>query len=223
MRCFVTAGPTWEPLDRARRLTNFSTGRLGGELANALLLAGNEVELFLSETAVWRLPLAAIRQHSFSTTASLAQAIEARATPDPVAFFHAAAVSDFTAGALFQRGPDGELSPVAEGKPQTERGSLFVELRPTPKILPRLCQWYPRGWIVGWKYEVDGGPDEALARGIRQLEVSGNHCCVVNGPAWGPGFGVVGLDRKLNRVEGRETLFRLLLDKVDELSRNPIR
>ncbi|MBN8248993.1 MAG: DNA/pantothenate metabolism flavoprotein domain protein, partial [Verrucomicrobia bacterium] len=23
MRCIVTAGPTWEPLDRVRRLTNF--------------------------------------------------------------------------------------------------------------------------------------------------------------------------------------------------------
>ena len=36
MRCIVTAGPTYEPLDEVRRLTNFSTGRLGIELANFL-------------------------------------------------------------------------------------------------------------------------------------------------------------------------------------------
>ena len=36
MNCLVTAGPTFEPLDDVRRLTNFSTGRLGTELANFL-------------------------------------------------------------------------------------------------------------------------------------------------------------------------------------------
>jgi phosphopantothenoylcysteine decarboxylase/phosphopantothenate--cysteine ligase len=36
MNCIVTAGPTYEPLDDVRRLTNFSTGRLGTELANFL-------------------------------------------------------------------------------------------------------------------------------------------------------------------------------------------
>ena len=36
MNCIVTAGPTFEPLDDVRRLTNFSTGRLGTELANFL-------------------------------------------------------------------------------------------------------------------------------------------------------------------------------------------
>ena len=36
MKCIVTAGPTYEPLDKVRRLTNFSTGQLGTELANHL-------------------------------------------------------------------------------------------------------------------------------------------------------------------------------------------
>ena len=37
MNCIVTCGPTYEPLDEVRRLTNFSTGRLGTELANYLV------------------------------------------------------------------------------------------------------------------------------------------------------------------------------------------
>jgi phosphopantothenoylcysteine decarboxylase/phosphopantothenate--cysteine ligase len=211
MRCIVTAGPTWEPLDRARRLTNFSTGRLGGELANALLLAGHEVELFLSETALWRQPLAALTLHSFSTTASLASAIESRATPDRVAFFHAAAVSDFQAGARVQRGPDGALVPVQEGKPQTDRGALWVELQPTPKILPRLRAWFPLGTIVGWKYEVDGTREEALGKGRRQLEAARSQACVVNGPAYGDGFALVVPEKPPRELPNREVLFTALL------------
>lgn len=211
MRCFVTAGPTWEPLDRARRLTNFSTGRLGGELANALLMAGHEVELFLSETAIWRQPLAALTLHSFSTTASLAAAIESRATPDRIAFFHAAAVSDFMVGDRVQRGPDGLMTPVLEGKPQTDRGPLWVELRPAPKILPRLRQWFPQGTIVGWKYEVDGTRDDALAKGRRQLEAAGSQACVVNGPAYGEGFAVVGPAGSPREFRSREDLYAALL------------
>ena len=49
MRCIVTAGPTFEPLDEVRRLTNFSTGRLGTELANFLQAAGGDVSLLLGE------------------------------------------------------------------------------------------------------------------------------------------------------------------------------
>ena len=45
MKCIVTAGPTYEELDDVRRLTNFSTGTLGTELANYLVDHGHEVEL----------------------------------------------------------------------------------------------------------------------------------------------------------------------------------
>jgi len=54
MRCVVTAGPTFEPLDAVRRLTNFSTGRLGSELANFLAARGHEVALFIGQLATYR-------------------------------------------------------------------------------------------------------------------------------------------------------------------------
>jgi phosphopantothenoylcysteine synthetase/decarboxylase len=44
MNCIVTAGPTYEPLDEVRRLTNFSTGRLGTELANFINELGLDVD-----------------------------------------------------------------------------------------------------------------------------------------------------------------------------------
>ena len=53
MRCLVTAGPTFESLDAVRRLTNFSTGRLGTELACHLAAIGHPVTLLRGEMAVW--------------------------------------------------------------------------------------------------------------------------------------------------------------------------
>ena len=53
MKCIVTAGPTYEPLDQVRRLTNFSTGRLGAGLAEYLVRRGHEVTLLLGELSTW--------------------------------------------------------------------------------------------------------------------------------------------------------------------------
>ena len=216
MRCYITAGPTWEPLDQARRLTNFSTGSLGGELANALAAAGHDVTLFLSETAVWRSPLAAVSIQSFSTTQSLWDVIQTHAGPGPVAFFHAAAVSDFAAGAKFRGTGEGPRQPELSGKPSTQGGTLWVELVPTPKILAQLRTWFPAGFLTGWKYEVDGGPQSALARGEEQLARSHTDACVVNGPAWGEGF--CWLHRSGRRVtwESRRELIGHLRDNLTE-------
>lgn len=199
MRCLVTAGPTWEPVDQARRLTNFSTGRLGGELANALAAAGHEVRLFLSETATWRLPLAAVSVRSFSTTASLLEGLEAEASEIPTAVFQVAAVSDFAVGTRSRRIGSDVWIPETAGKPSTTGGSLWLELVPTPKILPRLRDWFPRGHLVGWKYEVDGNPETAVERGWEQIRSARTDACVVNGPAWGRGF--CRLRREGGRVE----------------------
>jgi phosphopantothenoylcysteine decarboxylase/phosphopantothenate--cysteine ligase len=175
-------------VDQARRLTNFSTGRLGGELANALASAGHEVLLFLSETAPWRLPLAAVTVRPFSTTESLLNALETEASGAPMAVFQVAAVSDFAVGTRARRtGPDVWV-PETAGKPSTAGGSLWLELVPTPKILPRLRDWFPRAHLVGWKYEVDGDPETAVQRGWEQIRSARTDACVVNGPAWGRGF-----------------------------------
>ncbi len=211
MRCIVTAGPTWEPLDGARRLTNFSTGSLGGDLANVFAGAGHEVVLLLSETAVWQRPLAAVEVRRFSTTGSLAKALEQLATPDPVAVFHAAAVSDFTGGGIFVRDAGGELHPVGAKKISTRSGSLWVELRPVPKILLQTPLWFPNGRIVGWKYELDGDREAAVEAGRRQLREAATDGCVVNGAAYGSGFGLLLRDGTLTALADRASLYAELV------------
>ena len=43
MHIVVTCGPSYEPIDAVRRITNFSTGELGIILANTLRNAGHTV------------------------------------------------------------------------------------------------------------------------------------------------------------------------------------
>lgn len=191
MRCLVTAGPTFEPLDQVRRLTNFSTGRLGTELAKGLARRGHAVTLLLGTQATWAGERQAAEVELFTTTADLRARLERRAgTAD--AMFHAAAVSDFCFGRIWARaGATAEELPRQAGKFSTRDGALLVELLPTPKLLPALRDWFPRALIVGWKYEVEGGPQAALASAARQLAESRTDACVLNGPAWGAGFGLL--------------------------------
>ena len=191
MLCIVTAGPTYEPMDQVRRLTNFSTGRLGTELANFLTARGHEVTLLLGEQATHRGERQAQYLEPFTTTANLLEKFQALAAPDVGAVFHAAAVSDFTFGKIWQRTVSGELSEIQAGKISTRVGTLLAELVPTPKLLAGLRPLFPRAKVVGWKYEVEGGQASVLRAAEDQLRDCRTDACVANGRAYGLGFGLV--------------------------------
>lgn len=212
MNCLVTAGPTYEPLDQVRRLTNFSTGRLGTELANFLSAHGHHVTLLIGESATWPGPRRAQRIEVFTTTASLRERLQAVSRTGADAVFHAAAVSDFACGKVWRRLPAGELVEVRAGKIPSEQETLLVELRPTPKLLADLRDWFPQARIVGWKFEVDGDRLSALAAARAQIERNRTDGCVANGPAYGPGFGWVTSDPPEPRhLPDRTALFAELL------------
>src|SRR5271154_340344 len=110
MNCIVTAGPTFEPLDDVRRLTNFSTGRLGTELANFLAARGHRVTLLIGEAATYAGERKAQSVKIFSTTADLRAQLKSFSGKKVDAIFHAAAVSDFAFGKMFTRGAEEELN-----------------------------------------------------------------------------------------------------------------
>ncbi|HZL42857.1 MAG TPA: phosphopantothenoylcysteine decarboxylase [Verrucomicrobiae bacterium] len=191
MNCIVTAGPTCEPLDQVRRLTNFSTGRLGIELANFLQARGCDVTLLAARDASWPGERRAGRVEHFVTSADLREALETLAGDGVNAVFHAAAVSDFKFGKIFVRSREGQLTPVKAGKISTGTGTLLAELLPAPKIIGGLRDWFPKARIVGWKFEVDGNRAAALAAAAKQISECLTDACVANGPAYGEGFGLV--------------------------------
>ena len=210
MNCIVTAGPTFEPLDDVRRLTNFSTGRLGTELANFLTARGHRVTLLIGESATYAGERRAQTVKTFSTTADLRAKLKALRGKKVDAIFHAAAVSDFAFGKMFTRDAAGKLKPFQPSKKiSTRGGSLFVELVPTPKIIVELRGWFPKTKIIGWKFEADGGRQDALRAATRQLADCATDFCVANGPAYGKGFNLVSADGK-KHFAGTTKLFTAL-------------
>ena len=192
MNCIVTAGPTFEPLDEVRRLTNFSTGRLGTELANFLTARGHTVTLLVGESATYQDKCTAARVRTFSTTKDLRTKLKSFSGKKADAIFHAAAVSDFAFGKMFMRDAGGKLKPFAPAKKiSTRDGNFLVELVPTPKIIAELRGWFPKTRIVGWKFEADGGRAAALRAARIQIADCATDACVANGPAYGKGFSLV--------------------------------
>ena len=210
MNCIVTAGPTYETMDNVRRLTNFSTGRLGTELANYLTDRGHDVTLLVGEQATFSGERRAHRVETFTTTADLGEWLLAQAGSSVGAIFHAAAVSDFTFGKIWLRSPQGELTEMKSGKISTRQGTLLAELVPTPKIISGLRNWYPQAKLVGWKYEVDGGRADVIAAASKQLHECLTDACVANGPAYGEGFGIVTPNGRSTHVAEVPMLFAAL-------------
>src|SRR5471030_405950 len=116
MNCIVTAGPTFEPLDDVRRLTNFSTGRLGTELANFLAARGHKVVLLVGESATYAGERRAQRVETFSTTANLRAKLKSFSGKKVDAIFHAAAVSDFAFGRIFAPDAANKLVEIKSAK-----------------------------------------------------------------------------------------------------------
>jgi hypothetical protein len=68
MKVIVTCGPSHEPIDGARRMTNMSTGKLGVTLANVLADAGHEVICLKGEGSTFPGAVRAARTETFGTT-----------------------------------------------------------------------------------------------------------------------------------------------------------
>jgi phosphopantothenoylcysteine decarboxylase/phosphopantothenate--cysteine ligase len=211
VNCIVTAGPTFEPLDNVRRLTNFSTGRLGTELANYLAARGHKVILLAGETATYSGERKAQRVELFTTTADLREKLKALSSKKADAIFHTAAVSDFTPGRIFATDGAGKLVEIKSAKKiSTRLGKLLVELVPTPKIIAELRGWFPRTKIAGWKFEADGKRANTIAAAKRQIIECSTNLCITNGPAYGEGFGLVQLKGETTHLANPPLLFEAL-------------
>jgi hypothetical protein len=57
-------------------------------------------------------------------------------------------------------------------------------------VISQIRNIFPDSLLVGWKYELTGTREEALAKAWRQIEENLTDACVLNGAAYGPGFAV---------------------------------
>jgi phosphopantothenoylcysteine synthetase/decarboxylase len=188
MHLVVTCGPSYEPIDAVRRITNFSTGELGILLANTLQNAGHSVTCLRGVSATCPLsPVAGVRVLPFTTNADLLSQLQALARAGGVdAVFHAAALCDYQVRQVALE--TGEHLPAAQKIP-SRSGSLVLTLEPALKILSTLRELFPGSRIVGWKYELEGGRAAALGKAFAQIAENATTAAIVNGAAYGAGFG----------------------------------
>ncbi len=185
MKVVVTCGPGVVPIDEVRRITNFSTGELGALLANEFSAAGADVTCLKSVASTTELQLNdSVNRESFATNRDLERGL---AGTEWDVILHAAALADFEIEEI--RDDGGML--VESAKLSSRGGGLTLKLRPAGKVIAGLRARFPRSVIVGWKYELVGSRDDALSAARRQLGESRTDACVVNGAAFGSGFGLM--------------------------------
>lgn len=186
MKVIVTTGPSYEPIDEVRRITNFSSGELGLLLANALARAGCEVFCLKGAYATSPLPLTQGHLIGFTTNDDLhARLARLSVEHDIAALFHVAALCDYKVA----RVEDEQGARQSAAKIESRAGALTLTLEPARKVIAGLREVFPRAVLVGWKYELNGARPDALAKVWRQLRECRTDACVVNGRAWGDGFG----------------------------------
>ena len=91
-RVLITAGPTYEPIDPVRGITNLSSGKQGFAIAKAAVLAGAEVTLIAGPTAL-KTP-AGVRRIDVVTARDMYNAVMAEVGQHEV-FISVAAVADW--------------------------------------------------------------------------------------------------------------------------------
>jgi len=159
----ITAGPTREPIDAVRFISNRSSGKLGLALAEAAVAAGHDVTLLLGPMDEVALPTG-VAVHHFETTAEL-QGLLADHFPHCDALIMAAAVADF-------RPKQVHTGKLARGEGQT------LQLEPTPDLVAALASQKQRGQrIIAFALEV---PDQLEARSRAKLARKGVDAIVAN-------------------------------------------
>lgn len=138
VKMLVTAGPTCEPIDPVRYITNPSTGKMGFALAEAARDRGARVVLVSGPTHL-ESP-AGVETIRVRTAAEMAKAALGKARGCKVVI-GAAAVSDFTP------------AKTADHKMKKKDGNITLKLQPTVDIIAELGKRKGKKILVGFSVE----------------------------------------------------------------------
>ena len=81
-----------------------------------------------------------------------------------------------------------------------------MTLESTPKLLSLLRGWFPLARLVGWKFEASGDKESALAAARAQILKNKTDACVLNGPSYGEGFGILDANGEFHHLPDRTKL-----------------
>ncbi len=205
----ITAGPTIEPLDPVRYLSNYSTGRMGYEIAKAAKKRGYKVILISGPTSIK--PPEGIRFIPVRTAVEMKKAAFKFFKSADCAIM-AAAVSDFRP-AQFYRKKIKKLSKKA----------LSLRLKRNPDILSGLGRIKGRRLLAGYSLETD-----SPVKNAKKKLISKNLDLIVANPVgrgfdpFGPGakdIAIIDINGNALRLRNssKAKIANILLDKLKTL------
>jgi len=218
MKVIVTTGPSYEPIDEVRRLTNFSTGELGVMLSNQLAKAGFEVFCLRGVSTTYSGALEKCHHQPFTTNDDLLDHLRRLSRAhDIAAVFHVAALCDFKVKHV----EDAHGQKCASPKIDSRTDSLNLVLEPARKVIAEMRSLFPRATLVGWKYELAGTREDALAKAWRQIRDNQTNACVLNGKAYGPGFALCTPPEHIRELRDKTEVIQFLPAWLEENSPKP--
>jgi len=156
----ITAGPTQEPLDPVRYISNRSSGRMGYALAEAAAARGAKVTLIAGPVQLTDPPGVAVER--VHTAVEMHDAVIRHLAASTV-IVKAAAVADY------------HVANVPQQKLKKTAARLSVELDPTPDILAEVGTRKGDRLLIGFAAETDRLVDEA------RRKLATKHCDMVVG------------------------------------------
>jgi phosphopantothenoylcysteine decarboxylase/phosphopantothenate--cysteine ligase len=163
-KILISMGGTYEPIDSVRGITNKSSGKMGLELAKEAYIRGADLTLVVANVSVdipsvFDLIHVETGKEMNDTILSLIK--------DYDIFISAAAVSDFE----FEKKDDKKID---------SSSSLFLNLKPTTKIIRQIKKINPGIFLVGFKAEFNISRDEIIECAKRQIVDAGTDLVIAN-------------------------------------------
>jgi phosphopantothenoylcysteine decarboxylase/phosphopantothenate--cysteine ligase len=153
VKFLVTAGPTREPIDPVRYVSNRSSGKMAYAIAEAALDAGHDVILISGQVSLQ--PPRAAKLISVSTSDEMFDAVHRDASKCDICVM-CAAVADY------------KPASVSPTKIKKHNENVSLELIPTRDILDSLGHWHDRRFLlVGFAAETNDVEKNA-ARKLRE-------------------------------------------------------
>lgn len=213
MKVLVTAGPTQEPVDPVRYITNHSTGKMGYAIARVCMRRGAEVTLVSGPTSVTKPEF--VKVVPVMTAKEMFDEVT-RMAPKQDIIIKAAAVADY------------RPKEVSSEKVKKQDGELTLEMERTDDILAYLgSHRQPGQFLCGFSMETE----KLLENSRRKLEKKNLDMVAANSlKVEGAGFGgdtnVITIITKDEAVSlekmTKEEAAAKLLDKIMEMRRGVI-
>ena len=153
-RVLITAGPTYEPIDPVRGITNLSSGKQGFAIAKAAALAGAEVTLIAGKCDLK--PPAGVKRIDVTTALEMYDAVMQEVTQHEI-FISVAAVADWRVA----NASDHKIKKEFAGAPD-------LQFEENPDILASVAALENAPYCVGFAAETDNLIDNARAKLYRK-------------------------------------------------------